>query len=75
MSEHEPESSGAESTPGEVDDDQLPQDLQPRVDNPLARHPDQTGDAEDAIGADTEGAADTAPLTREDAEYGHPGED
>lgn len=40
--------SGAE---GEVGDDALPEDLQPTSDNPLARHPGQTGDEEDMIGA------------------------
>lgn len=37
--------------PGEVGDDMLPEDLQPTSDNPLARHPGQTGDDEDLIGA------------------------
>jgi hypothetical protein len=59
---------------GEITDDQLPPDVRPEEDNPLARHPDQTGDQDDEIGADTEGEADTAPLTQDDAEYGHPGD-
>jgi hypothetical protein len=44
-----------ESEPGEIGDDKLPEDLQPTEDNPLARHPGQTGDEDDKIGADTEG--------------------
>jgi hypothetical protein len=68
MSEQEPE-----DTQG-ISDDQLPADVRPEEDNPLARHPEQTGDKDDEIGADTEGEADTAPLTEEDSEYGHPGE-
>lgn len=44
-----------ESEPGEIGDDRLPEDLQPTEDNPLARHPGQTGDEDDKIGADTEG--------------------
>ena len=38
----------------EIGDDQLPEDLQPTEDNPLARHPQQTGDKDDKIGAETE---------------------
>ena len=68
MSEQEPE-----DTQG-ISDDQLPADVRPEEDNPLARHPEQTGDKDDEIGADTEGESDTAPLTQEDADYGHPGE-
>ena|ERR1700712_2430474 len=45
----------SESRPGEIGDDKLPEDLQPTEDNPLARHPGQTGDEDDKIGADTEG--------------------
>ncbi len=37
----------------EIGDDQLPEDLQPTEDNPLARHPRQTGDDDDKIGADS----------------------
>jgi hypothetical protein len=59
---------------GEITDDQLPPDVRPEEDNPLAKHPDQTGDKDDEIGADTEGEPDTAPLNQEDADYGHPGE-
>jgi hypothetical protein len=47
----EPEDRG----PGEIGDDKLPEDLQPTEDNPLARHPGQTGDDDDQIGASTEG--------------------
>jgi hypothetical protein len=43
------------SEPGEIGDDRLPEDLQPTEDNPLARHPGQTGDDDDKIGADSEG--------------------
>ena len=56
--------------PGDVGDDQLPEDLQPTEDNPLARHPGQSGDEDDEIGADREGDPDTAPLTEDDADYG-----
>jgi hypothetical protein len=56
--------------PGEVGDAQLPEDLQPSEDNPLARHPDQTGDEDDQIGADREEDPETAPLTAEEADYG-----
>ncbi|MCW2761415.1 MAG: hypothetical protein JWR85_1616 [Marmoricola sp.] len=45
-----------ESEPGEIGDDKLPEDLQPTEDNPLARHPGQTGDEDDRIGADVEGS-------------------
>jgi len=45
-----------ESGPGDIGDDKLPEDLQPKKDNPLARHPGQTGDDDDKIGADTEGS-------------------
>ncbi len=44
-----------ESEPGEIGDDKLPEDLQPTEDNPLARHPAQTGDDDDKIGAEVEG--------------------
>lgn len=56
--------------PGEVADAQLPEDLQPGEDNPLATHPDQTGNADDQIGADREEEPETAPLTRDEADYG-----
>src|SRR3954453_1420602 len=59
--------------PGDIGDDQLPPDLQPTEDNPLARHPDQTGDEDDAIGTDREEAPETAPLTADDADYGGAG--
>jgi hypothetical protein len=76
MSEQQPEDTGDVETgeQGEITDDQLPPDVRPEDDNPLARHPDQTGDKDDEIGADTEGDAETAPLTQDDSEYGHPGE-
>jgi hypothetical protein len=77
MSEHQPDEgsptdtdTGTDSTYG-VTDDQLPPDLQPTEDNPLARHPAQTGDADDAIGANVEGDPQTAPMTEEDSAYGH----
>jgi hypothetical protein len=65
MSEQQPEDdandsastdtgTGTDARPGEISDDQLPPDLQPTEDNPLARHPGQTGDDDDKIGADTE---------------------
>lgn len=60
--------------PGDVGDDQLPEDLQPTEDNPLARHPGQTGQEDDQIGADREDDPDTAPLTEEDADYGSGGD-
>jgi hypothetical protein len=60
--------------PGDVGDDQLPEDLQPTEDNPLARHPEQTGDEDDEIGADREDDPDTAPLTEEEADYGSDGD-
>ena len=56
--------------PGGVGDDQLPADLQPTEDNPLARHPGQTGEEGDEIGADREDEPETAPLTRDDVDYG-----
>jgi hypothetical protein len=59
--------------PGDIGDDQLPEDLQPTEDNPLARHPGQSGDEDDQIGADREDDPDTAPLTAEDADYGSGG--
>ena len=39
---------------GGVSDAELPEDLQATEDNPLARHPRQTGDEDDKIGADSE---------------------
>lgn len=58
------------SAPGDIGDDRLPPDLQPTEDNPLARHPDQTGDEEDTIGADREEEPQTAPLHEDEADYG-----
>jgi len=46
--------SGDSSDPGGVSDAELPEDLQATEDNPLARHPRQTGDEDDKIGADSE---------------------
>lgn len=66
MSESEHES----DQPGEISDEELPEDLRPDEDNPLARHPEQTGDEGDVIGADVEGDPEVAPLTPEDADYG-----
>jgi hypothetical protein len=58
----EPSSSDLEeSGPGEIGDDELPEDLQPTKDNPLARHPGETGDDDDQIGASTEGADSENP--------------
>jgi hypothetical protein len=59
--------------PGDIGDDQLPPDLQPTEENPLSRHPDQTGDEDDEIGSDREEAPETAPLTADDADYGGAG--
>ena len=56
--------------PGDIGDDQLPEDLQPKDDNPLARHPGQSGQEDDEIGADREEDPETAPLTADDADYG-----
>ena len=71
MSEDKPESD-ATDTAGEegISDDQLPADVQPTEDNPLARHPEQTGDEDDEIGTDREGEARDRTLTEEDADYG-----
>ena len=59
-----------EGEPGDVGDAQLPADMQPAEDNPLARHPGQSGDEDDEIGADREGEPEKAPLTEEDSDYG-----
>jgi hypothetical protein len=59
-----------EGEPGDIGDAQLPADLQPTEDNPLARHPGQSGDEDDAIGSDREGDPETAPLTEDEADYG-----
>ena len=59
--------------PGDIGDAQLPDDLQPTEDNPLARHPEQTGEDDDVIGADREEGPETAPLREEDADYGSGG--
>ena len=68
--EDAPTSGGASDATNEgISDDQLPPDVQPSEDNPLARHPDQTGDEDDKIGVDTEGEPETAPMTADDAEY------
>ncbi len=61
-SSNDSSSSGLEeSGPGDIGDDKLPEDLQPTEDNPLARHPGQTGDKSDQIGADTEGTDSANP--------------
>ena len=70
----QPEEKLDEGAPGDIGDAQLPEDLQPTEDNPLARHPGQSGDEDDQIGKDREGEPDTAPLTEEDADYGSGGE-
>jgi hypothetical protein len=49
------DSGGSAPEPGAISDEQLPEDLQPTEDNPLARHPRQTGDEDDKIGANVEG--------------------
>jgi hypothetical protein len=67
---NEPREDLDEGEPGDIGDAQLPADLQPTEDNPLARHPGQSGQEDDEIGADTEGETETAPLTQEDADYG-----
>jgi hypothetical protein len=70
MSEQQPEETDAgPGTIGDISDDQLPEDLQPSEDNPLARHPDQTGDEDDQIGADREEDPQRAPLSEDDADY------
>jgi hypothetical protein len=62
-----PDDSGSsqlpESEPGDIGDDQLPEDLRPTEDNPLARHPAQTGEDDDMIGSDTEGGDAQDPST------------
>ena len=58
------------SGPDDIGDDKLPEDLQPKEDNPLARHPGQSGNEDDQIGADREEDPETAPLVAEDADYG-----
>ena len=59
-----PETAGSEDSGGseldeggplEIGDAELPEDLQPTEDNPLARHPGQTGEEDDKIGANIEG--------------------
>jgi hypothetical protein len=78
MTEEQPEQTNAqpsqEGEPGDIGDDQLPEDLQPTEDNPLARHPGQSGDEDDEIGSDREGDPETAPLTEDDADYGSDGD-
>ena len=56
-----------------VSDEQLPEDLQPTEDNPLARHPGQTGDDDDRIGADSESGNADNPSTN--ITYGSGGSD
>jgi hypothetical protein len=78
MTEEQPEQTDAqpsqEGEPGDIGDDELPEDLQPTEDNPLARHPGQSGDEDDEIGSDREGDPETAPLTEYDADYGSDGD-
>lgn len=80
MSEKTPEEQAPESADpsgpsdpseesGRTDEPDLPDDLRPDEDNPLARHPEETGDDADVIG-DPDGEPESAPLTAEDAEYG-----
>ncbi len=71
MSEDKPESETQDNEG--ISDDQLPPDVRPEEDNPLARHPGQTGDQDDEIGSDREGDPETAPMTEEDADYGGAG--
>ncbi len=79
MSENESETQNPETAqpapeeshePGDIADAQLPEDLQPTEDNPLARHPGQTGEESDQIGAETGSEPETAPMDEEDADYG-----
>ncbi|MBV9831426.1 MAG: hypothetical protein JOZ82_07495 [Marmoricola sp.] len=74
MSDQKPEGGdrqdGTTDSDGEgISDEMLPQDVRPDEDNPLARHPEQTGDEDDQIGADREGDPETAPLSSDDADY------
>ena len=79
MSEDKPESTDDETSGSDqsgsahegegIADEELPADVRPDEDNPLGRHPDQTGDSDDEIGADREGEPETAPMTEEDADY------
>ena len=76
MSEQQPEEGGP--GPGDIGDDQLPEDLQPTDDNPLARHPGQTGDDDDQIGSDTgtgEAANPSANMAYREGESNAPSED
>lgn len=68
-----PQGSDHQQEPGEVADEQLPEDLRPSEENPLARHPEQTGDDGDTIGEDREGGTETAPLDADQADYGSGG--
>lgn len=52
---------------GGIGDDRLPEDLQPTSDNPLARHPGQTGEDEDMIG----GASDEERARNPSASMGY----
>jgi hypothetical protein len=81
MSDQKPEDSpqdgpgdGPEDGEG-ISDDLLPADVRPDEDNPLARHPEQTGDDDDTIGADREGDPETAPLSEDDADYSDSSDD
>ncbi len=69
----EPREELDQGAPGDIGDADLPDDLQPTEDNPLARHPGQSGDEDDEIGTDREGETETAPLTEDDSDYGSAG--
>ena len=70
----EPDPSALDSgEPGDIGDDALPEDLQPTEDNPLARHPGQTGQDDDEIGTDREGEPETAPMDEDESDYGSAG--
>src|SRR3954471_15142799 len=73
QSSEEPKQELDSGAPGDIGDDQLPDDLQPTEDNPLARRPGQTGEEDDRIGADREEDPETAPLTSDDSDYGSGG--
>jgi hypothetical protein len=51
--------SPADDGPGGISDDQLPEDLQPSEDNPLAKNPDESG--EESVAKPGAGDADGSP--------------
>ena len=51
----------AERSPARSATPSCPRTCSPSEDNPLATHPDQTGDEDDQIGADREEDPETAP--------------